>query len=72
MSASVKNVGSEHFAMAAKHLQVAAKRHLDAAKSFDAGNDEKGGFHAFVGMGQLELANWHIKEASKVNAKEHC
>ena len=71
MSQSVKHAGAEHLLMAAQHLELAAKQHRDAAKCYDAGNDEKAGHHALVAHGELVLAQDHEKEASKYHAAEH-
>jgi hypothetical protein len=70
MSQAVKHAGAEHLLMAAQHLELAAQQHRDAAKSYNAGNNEQASHHAFVAHGELVLAQDHEKEASKLHAAE--
>jgi len=70
MSQAVKHMGAEHLIMAAEHLEAAALRQREAAKLYQAGNDEKASHHAVVARGELVLAQDHEKEASKCQAAE--
>jgi len=57
--------------MAAQHLEHAIKQFRDAAKCYDAANEEKAGHHALAARAELTLAQDHEKEASKYYAAEH-
>lgn len=71
MSVGQKNIASEHLIMAADHLDRAASQYRDAAKCYDAGDDQKGAHHAFAAHGEFVLAQDHEREASKYHAGEH-
>ena len=58
-----------HHQDAARHLEQAAKSHLEAARLHDAGKHEAAANHALIAHGHTLQALHHSEEATKKHAE---
>ena len=66
-----KNEGAEHHTDAAAYFELAAKHHIEAAKSYEEGNYEKAAHHAISARGCQLSGEIAANIAAEYHCKEH-
>jgi uncharacterized Fe-S cluster-containing radical SAM superfamily protein len=70
MSATERNASVELLVMTAEHLEVAIKNYREAARLYEAGNDQKASHFVLVGSGEAIFAHEHVLQVAKLQAEE--